>query len=217
MKKKKIFYAALSFFLIATGISLIIVSLPKKNSKEKEPEYLPCPVLKDGETMDVIQPSSLHPRWSASYTAMFEKREGRCVDAWVNEDGMLVVRYDRETLEQEYKRVYDILMTEIDVSNTSKDFSKIKMKVSYDYSEIYMYVSADADINDFGSSVMVAPIACVYLRLLQGLSLEEAIMVELIYIYEPTGKEMLRIGERTDDFHMNQDDWQKLLEEARQG
>ena len=71
------------------------------------------------------------------------------MDAWVNEDGMLVVRYDRKTLEQEYKRVYDILM---------------------------------ADINDFGTSVMVAPIACVYLRLLQGLSLEEAIMVELIYI-----------------------------------
>ena len=100
MKKKKIFYAVLSFFLIVTGISLIIVSLPKKNSKDKEPEYLPCPVLKDGETMDVITPSSLYDGWSASYTAMDAKRSGRCVDAWVNEDGELVVRYDRETLEQ---------------------------------------------------------------------------------------------------------------------
>ena len=216
MKKKKIFYAILSFFLIATGISLIIVSLPKKNSKEKEAEYLSCPVLKEGETMDVILPSSLYDGWSASYAAMYVKREGRCVDAWVNDDKELVVRYDRETLEQEYKSSYDMLMTEIDVSNTSKDFSKIKMKVSYDYSEIYMYVSDYADINDFGSSFLVAPRECLNLRLLQGLSVEEA-TVEVIYIYEPTGKELLRIDEKTDNFHMNQDDWQKLLEEARQG
>ena len=213
MKKKKILYVVL-FLLIALGITIFFAL--QKNSKEKEPEYLPCPVLKEGETMDVIIPSSLHDGRSANYTAMKNKREGRCVDAWVNEKGELVKRYDRETLEQEYKRSYDILMTEIDVSNTSKDFSKIKMKVSYDYSEIYMYVSDDADINDFGSSVMVAPRACLNLRLLQGLSPEEA-TVAVIYIYEPTGKELLRIDEKTDNFHMNQDDWQKLLEEARQG
>ena len=212
MKKKKIFYAILSFFLIATGISLIIVSLPKKNSKEKEAEYLPCPVLKDGETMDVIVPPSMHPRWSASYTAMREKWDGRCVDAWVNEDGLLVVKYDRETLEKEYMRSYDILMREINGSENDK----IKLKVSYDYSELYMYVKDDADIEDFGSSVMVAPITCLNLRLLQGLSPEEA-TIDVIYIYEPTGKKLLRIDEKTDNFHMNQDDWQQLLEEARQG
>ena len=212
MKKKKIFYAILSFFLIATGISLIIVSLPKKNSKEKEPKYLPCPVLKDGETMDVILPSSLHERRSAYSATLYLKREGRCVDAWVNEDGKLVVRYDRETLEQEYKSYYDTLITEVN----SSENDKIKLKVSYDYSELYMYVKDDADIEDFGSSVMVAPITCLNLRLLQGLSPEEA-TIDVIYIYEPTGKKLLRIDEKTDNFHMNQDDWQQLLEEARQG
>ena len=212
MKKKKIFYAVLSFFLIATGISLIIVSLPKKNSKEKEAEYLPCPVLKEGETMDVILPSSLHERRSAYSATLYLKREGRCVDAWVNEDGKLVVRYDRETLEQEYKSYYDTLITEVN----SSENDKIKLKVSYDYSEIYMYVSDGADIENFAWSGMVVPRVCIYLRLLQGLSPEEA-TVEVIYIYEPTGKELLRVDEKTDGFHMNQDDWQKLLEEARQG
>ncbi|MCM1207607.1 MAG: hypothetical protein NC309_01690, partial [Ruminococcus sp.] len=140
--------------------------------------------------------------------------------AWINEDGMLVERYDRETLEQEYKRAYGILMANIDASNAS-DSSNIKKRVTYDYSEIYMYVSDDADINDFASTVMVAPVICMHLRLLQGLSVEEAAAVDLIYIYEPTGKEMLRIDQdllKIDgEVHINQDDWNKLLEEARQG
>ena len=205
MKKKKILYIVLLFLLAALGIMLFFIL-------EKKPKYLPCPVLEEGETIDVILPPSLYDGWNAYYTARYEKKEGRCVDAWVNEDKELVIRYDRETLEKEYKRVYDILMKSI---NDSKD-AKIKKKVSYDYSEIYMYVSDDADIDDFAISGMIAPRACLNLRLLQGLSMEEATVVA-IYIYEPTGKEMLRIDEKTNDFHMNQDDWEKLLEEARQG
>ena len=214
MKKKKILYVVLLFLFLALPITQLLVS--EKKSKEKEPEYLPCPVLEEGETMDVIVPSSLHESRSAYSTALYLKREGRCVDAWVNEDEMLVVKYDRETLEKEYKSSYDTLMAEIDASNTSKDSSKIKMKVSYDYSEIYMYVSDDADIMDFGSSGMIAPRACLKLRLLQGLSNKEA-TVAVIYIYEPTGKELFRVDEKTHDFHMNQEQWEKLLEEARQG
>ncbi|MCM1082604.1 MAG: hypothetical protein NC428_03920, partial [Clostridium sp.] len=97
MKKKKILYVVL-FLLVASGITIFLVS--EKGSKEEEPEYLPCPVLEDGETVDILFPASTHAGWSASYAARYAKREGRCVDAWINEDGMLVERYDRETLEQ---------------------------------------------------------------------------------------------------------------------
>ena len=204
MKKKKPLYIIL-FLLIASGITMFFVL-------EKKPKYLPCPVLKDGETMDVILLPSLYASNSASYTVMYVKWHEQCVDAWLNEDGMPVVRYDRETLKQEYERVYDILMRE--VNNSEND--KIKMKVSYDYSELYMYISDGADIENFAWSGMVAPRACLNLRLLQGLSPEEA-TVEVIYIYEPNGKELLRIDEKTHDFHMNQEQWEKLLEEARQG
>ena len=204
MKKKKILYTVL-FLLAVLGITIFFVM-------EKKPKYLPCPVLEEGETMDVIVPFSLHESRSAYSTALYLKREGRCVDAWVNEDGMLVERYDRETLEKEYKRLYDILMNEV---NGSKN-CKIEIKVSYDYSQLYMYVRDDADINDFAMYGMVAPRACLNLRLLQGLSIEEA-TVEVIYIYEPNGKELLRVDEKTHDFHMNQEQWEKLLEEARQG
>ena len=176
--KKKILYVVL-FLLIASGITIFLVS--EKGSKEDEPEYLPCPVLEDGETVDIIFPAFTHAGWSASRTARFEKREGRCVDAWVNEDGMLVERYDRETLEQEYERLYGILMANIDASNTS-DSSNIKKKVTYDYSEIYMYVSDDADLNDFLSTVLQAPTVCKHLRLLLGLSVDEATAIDLIYI-----------------------------------
>ena len=207
MKKKKILCIIL-FLVVASGITIFFVL-------EKKPQYLPCPVLEEGETIDVIQPSSLYDGWSAYYAARYLKREGQCVDAWVNEDGELVVRYDRETLEKEYKRSYDILMTEVNGSYTYEN-SKIKMKVSYDYSELYMYVSDDADIEDFAITGMAAPRACLNLRLLQGLSIEEA-TVTVIYIYEPNGKEILRVDEKTNDFHMNQEQWEKLLEEARQG
>ena len=204
---KKVICIILGILLIV-GVATIYFLQPKKNT---EPEYMPCPVLEDGETMDVVIPESMYYGSTASAMARYWKKEGRCVDAWVTDYGVLMVRHNQETLEKEYKLYYDELMKII-----NSDLSNMTKQVSYDYSVLTLYVNDDTTLEDLGRVVLVTPGNCYMLRLLQGvLSFENK--VEVVVIYESTGKEILRLERPADEIVLYGDDWEKLLEYGRQG
>ena len=201
---KKIISIVLGIFIIA-GVVIFYVASSKKNT---EPKYMPCPVLEEGETMDVVLPEYLHQGSAAISMVPYMKNEGRCVDAWVNDNGELVVKLDQETLEKNYNIFYDNLMKEINCKETN-----VKEEVSYDYTKLTFYVNDNATLDEFLLSMMVTPGNCYALQLLHGIPDEEAV-VEVVVIYEPTGKEILIIDEKT-HINLNREDWAKLLESGR--
>lgn len=200
---KKIISIVLGIFIIA-GVVIFYVASSKKNT---EPKYMPCPVLEEGETMDVLVPKCMYNGSTANSTAQYFKEEGRCVDSWVSK-GELYIKLDQETLEFNYHFFYDNLMKEINYKETN-----VKEEVSYDYSILKFYVNDKATLHEFGLSLMVTPGNCIMLQLLQGIPYDE-MSVDVVVIYEPTGKEILRLDENS-EMNMNQEEWDELLESGR--
>ena len=200
---KKIISIVLGIFIIA-GVVIFYFASSKKNT---EPEYMPCPVLEEGETMDVVIPDSMY-RGLASCNAQDMKKEGRCVDVWVNDDGDLVIRLDQDTLEKNYNLYYDDIIKAVNHKE-----SEVKEEVTYDFSIVTLYVNAETELYDFLRSIMVTPGTCYMLKLLQGIPREEA-NVDVVVIYEPTGKEILKFDKNT-KMNINQEDWAKLLENGK--
>lgn len=203
---KKIICIILGVILIS-GIAIVYIFT---SDKGEEPQYMPCPVLGDGETMDVEIPKSMYYGSSASAMARYYKEEERCIDAWVNDYGVLVVRLDQDTLEKNYELHHDELMKIL-----NSKLSKVRKEISYDYSVLTLYVNDETTLDDFLTVMMVTPGNCIMLKLLQGIPSYE-IAVDVVVIYEPTGKEILRLDEKT-QMNLNRDDWDRLLESGRQG
>ncbi len=199
MKKKIICLTSFIIFIVVLAVGFFL--LPKS---VEEPKYMPCPVLADGETRDVVIPKSMHYGNTAIGTANYMIKEERCVDAWVNEDGLLVIRLDQDTLEKNYKIYYDALMKEVNYEG-----SNTKVEVSYDYSVLTYYVKDDTTLDQFIMFMMVTPGNCFILKLLHGIPSSE-VEVDVVVVYESTGKEILRIDENT-KIDLDQDDWERIL------
>ncbi len=204
MRKKTVI-----FVLFLMVISVFFAGFFLLHKKSTEPEYMPCPVLANGETRDVMIPKFMHYGNTAIGTANYMIKEKRCIDAWVNEDGLLVIRLDQDTLEKNYKIYYDALMKEVNYEG-----SNTKVEVSYDYSVLTIYVNDNTTLEDFGVVMMVTPGNCYILKLMHGIPLEE-VNVDVVVIYEPTGKEILRLDGNT-EMHLEEDDWERILGYGRQ-
>ena len=207
MKKKVICIIILGILIIA-GVAIMYFLKPKKSMK---PEYMPCPVLAEGETRDVVIPESMYYGSTASAMARHSKKEGRCIDAWVTDYGVLMVRHNQDTLEKEYESYFNSLMKDIDYEDPT-----LKMEVTYDYSEVTLYVRDDTSLDDLGFAIITVPGKCYMLRLLQGIPSYEN-KVDVVVVYESTGKEILRLERPADELVLYGDEWEKLLEYGRQG
>ncbi len=118
--------------------------------------------------------------------------------------GVLMLRLDQDTLEKNYNLYYDELMKNVNYENSS-----IRLEVSYDYSVLTVYVNNEAKFDDFLVIMMTNPKYCAMLKLLQGIPSYE-VKVDVVVIYEPTGKEILRLDGNT-EMHLEEDDWERIL------
>ena len=84
---------------------LCLVSLVGCSFAKDEGDYIPCLKIKRGKTANIELSLETHAGSGAAETAQAMKDEKRCVDAWVNEEGRCVVKFNRDQLKEEYDKV----------------------------------------------------------------------------------------------------------------
>lgn len=93
---------------------LYLVSLVGCSFAKDEGDYIPCLKIKRGKTANIELSLETHAGSGAAETAQAMKDEKRCVDAWVNEEGRCVVKFNRDQLKEEYDKVVN------DIKNNDK-------------------------------------------------------------------------------------------------
>lgn len=208
MKQKYIGFSIIVLLAIATISGYILI---KKDSlskdKNNETGYIGCVSLKEGETYDIELLHGLHKPWTAGEEALKLKEDGRCIDAWVNERGNCVERHNKATIEVEYKRSIEILISEVERINKTD----IHVDVSYDFCVATYYVNETTTLTDWSGAIMVIGPTCLLLQLYSGIPYDN-VKLTIEIIYEPSGKEMFNIH-APDDIKISEEEWnQKLLE-----
>ncbi len=180
MNSKKIIYIAVLIFILSmTGCS--------NNSEraENDAKYIPCISLDNNETYEVESPGQyLHANQTAEEAATDMKASGNCLDAWVNDSGNCVVRYNQELLEKQYNHTVERLDEWIEKSS-------VRVEVNYDCNEVKYYVTSTSEFSDLNTFTAIGPL-CIHMQLLSGIQCENT-MCYLKIIYEPTGEEMFNL------------------------
>ena len=90
---------------------LCLVSLVGCSFAKDEGDYIPCLKIKRGKTANIELSLETHAGSGAAEKAQAMKDEKRCVDAWVNEEGRCVVKFNRDQLKEEYDKVVNDIKT----------------------------------------------------------------------------------------------------------
>jgi hypothetical protein len=180
-------------------------SLFVKKTEEKGP-FISCVSLSGDETYDVEEPQSLHANKTAEENADYMKTSGKCVDAWVNDEGHCVVRYNKELLENQYNRTVAILQNQMNLSS-------VRVEVNYECTEVTYYVADGATISDWMGTFMVIGPVCLQMQLFSGVTYEN-LDVLLKIIYEPTGAEMYNVSLES-GVTITEEDWSEKLREMQ--
>jgi hypothetical protein len=176
-----------------------------KKTKDKAP-FIACVSLSGDETYDVEEPQSLHANKTAEENADYMKTSGKCVDAWVNDEGHCVVRYNQELLESQYNRTVAILQNQMNLSS-------VRVEVNYECTEVTYYVTDTVSISDWMGTFMVIGLKCLQIQLYSGVSYEN-LDVLLKIVYEPTGAEMYNVS-LNNGVTITEEDWSERLQEMR--
>lgn len=81
---------------------LCIMLLAGGSFTEEKGEYMSCLKLKRGKTVNIEIAPGTHAKQTAEEAGRMMKDQKRCVDAWVNEEGRCVLKFNREQLKAEY-------------------------------------------------------------------------------------------------------------------
>ena len=139
------------------------------------------------------------------------KEEKRCVDAWVNEEGRCVVKFNRDQLKEEYDKVVN------DIKTTIKYASK-PVDVNYDCNEIIYYVDDSTEFMDFAYAHVTLTGGCMLIQAYAGIPHDER-KLTLKFIYQSTGEVMfeLHITNDNSDASLTKEEFEEKLEEMKQG
>ena len=81
---------------------LCLISLVGCSFSEDKGDYMPYLKLKRGKTVNIEFSLGAHAGQTAEEAGQMMKDQKRCVDAWVNEEGRCVLKFNREQLKAEY-------------------------------------------------------------------------------------------------------------------
>lgn len=75
---------------------LCIMSLAGCSFVEDKGDYMPCLKLKRGKTVNIEFAPGTYAKQTAEEAGQMMKDQKRCVDAWVNEEGRCVLKFNRD-------------------------------------------------------------------------------------------------------------------------
>ena len=177
---------------------LCLVSLVGCSFAKDEGDYIPCLKIKRGKTANIELSLETHAGSGAAETAQAMKDEKRCVDAWVNEEGRCVVKFNRDQLKEEYDKVVN------DIKTTIKYAGK-PVEVNYDCNEITYYVDDSTELMDFAYTHVALAGACLTIQAYAGIPYDGRELT-IKFIYQPTGEVMF-------DQHISKDNPKASVEE----
>lgn len=190
---------------------LCIMSLAGCSFVEDKGDYMPCLKLKRGKTVNIEFAPGTYAKQTAEEAGQMMKDQKRCVDAWVNEEGRCVVKFNRDQLKEEYDKVVN------DIKTTIKYASK-PVDVNYDCNEIIYYVDDSTEFMDFAYAHVTLTGGCMLIQAYAGIPHDER-KLTLKFIYQSTGEVMfeLHITNDNSDASLTKEEFEEKLEEMKQG
>lgn len=185
--------------MLLAGVFILVACAKKGDTGFVEPVKLGT-----GEYLDVELHQEMHGNATPEETASNAKEKRTCIDAWVNEKGRCVIRYDQELLKAKYDKVVSTLTDAIKTS-------KARVDVNYECTEVVYHIEKDTTMMDWMWSFIKIGPGCMYIQLLAGVKSED-IKITVRYIYEPTNTEMCVI-ESSEGFSMTSEEWENMMQE----
>ena len=177
---------------------LCIMSLAGCSFVEDKGDYMPCLKLKRGKTVNIEFSSGSHAGQTAEEAGQMMKDQKRCVDAWVNEEGRCVLKFNQDQLKAEYDKTVG------DIKTAIKQADK-PVEVNYDCNEITYYVDDSTELMDFSYTHVVLVGECKLIQAYAGIPYDERELT-IKFIYQPTGEVMF-------DLHISKDNPKASVEE----
>ncbi len=177
---------------------LCLISLMGCSFSEDKGDYMPYLKLKRGKTVNIEFSLGAHAGQTAEEAGQMMKDQKRCEDAWVNEEGRCVLKFNRDQLKAEYdKTVGDI--------KTAIKYAGKPVEVNYDCNEITYYVDDSTELMDFSYTHVVLVGECKLIQAYAGIPYDERELT-IKFIYQPTGEVMF-------DLHISKDNPKASVEE----
>ena len=129
---------------------------------EDKGDYMPCLKLKRGKTVNIEFSSGSHAGQTAEEAGQMMKDQKRCVDAWVNEEGRCVLKFNQDQLKAEYDKTVG------DIKTAIKQADK-PVEVNYDCNEITYYVDDSTELMDFSYTHVVLVGECKLIQAYAGI------------------------------------------------
>ena len=189
---------------------LCIMSLAGCSFTEEKGDYMPCLKLKSGKKVNIEFSLGWHAGQTAEEAGQMMKDQKRCVDAWVNEEGRCVLKFNRDQLKAEYDSTVDLIKTTI-------KYAGKPVEVNYDCNEITYYADDSTELMDFAYTHVVLVGACKAIQAFAGIPHDERELT-VKFIYQPTGEVMfeLHITNDNSDVSVTEEEFEKKLEEMKQ-
>lgn len=175
-----------------------LISLVGCSFVEDKGDYMPCLKLKRGKTVNIEFPLGWHAGQTAEEAGQMMKDQKRCVDAWVNEEGRCVLKFNRDQLKAEYDSTVDLIKTTI-------KYAGKPVEVNYDCNEIIYYADDSTELMDFAYTHVVLVGACMTIQAYAGIPNDERELT-IKFIYQPTGEVIF-------DKHISKDNPKASVEE----
>ena len=190
---------------------LCIMSLAGCSFVEDKGDYMPCLKLKRGKTVNIEFAPGTYAKQTAEEAGQMMKDQKRCVDAWVNEEGRCVLKFNRDQLKAEYDSTVDLIKTTIKYASKPVD-------VNYDCNEIIYYVDGSTEFMDFAYAHVTLTGGCMLIQAYAGIPHDER-KLTLKFIYQSTGEVMfeLHITNDNSDASLTKEEFEEKLEEMKQG
>ena len=168
-----------------------------KVKKRKDGQYRICP--------------GTYAKQTAEEAGQMMKDQKRCVDAWVNEEGRCVLKFNRDQLKAEYDSTVDLIKTTI-------KYAGKPVKVNYDCNEITYYVDDSTELMDFAYTHVALAGACLTIQAYAGIPYDGRELT-IKFIYQPTGEVMFdqHISKDNPKASVEEEEFKERLEEMKQG
>ena len=208
---KRLFRTILWRVKIISLCLVCLISLVGCSFVEDKGDYMPCLKLKRGKTVNIEFAPGTYAKQTAEEAGQMMKDQKRCVDAWVNEEGRCVLKFNRDQLKAEYDSTVDLIKTTIKYASKPVD-------VNYDCNEIIYYVDDSTEFMDFAYAHVTLTGGCMLIQAYAGIPHDER-KLTLKFIYQSTGEVMfeLHITNDNSDASLTKEEFEEKLEEMKQG
>ena len=190
---------------------LCLISLVGCSFVDDKGDYMSCLKLKRGKTVNIEFAPGTYAKQTAEEAGQMMKDQKRCVDAWVNEEGRCVLKFNRDQLKAEYDSTVDLIKTTI-------KYAGKPVEVNYDCNEITYYVDDSTEFMDFAYAHVTLTGGCMLIQAYAGIPHDER-KLTLKFIYQSTGEVMfeLHITNDNSDASLTKEEFEEKLEEMKQG